>query len=83
MDIVVQFMIESVVISLMGGLIGMLLSSGILGTINRLYPDYHFMISAQVAGIALGFSILVGVVFGIYPANKAAGLKPINALRYE
>ena len=82
-DIIVQFLIESVILSLMGGLIGMLLSQGILSAINYLYPSYHFFITTQVAGIALGFSIFVGVVFGIYPANKAAQLKPINALRYE
>ncbi len=82
-DIVVQFMIESVIISLMGGIIGMIISQGVLSTINTLYPDYYFAISSQVAAIALGFSIMVGVVFGIYPANKAAKLKPINALRYE
>lgn len=82
-DIIVQFMIESVIISMMGGVIGMLISQGVLSTINALFPDYHFAITGGVAAIALGFSMAVGVVFGIYPANKAAKLKPINALRYE
>ncbi|MDD3796699.1 MAG: ABC transporter permease [Lachnospiraceae bacterium] len=82
-DIIVQFLIESVIISLMGGLIGMGISQGILTLINTLYPGYNFNISGGVAGMALAFAIMVGVVFGIYPANKAAKLKPINALRYE
>lgn len=82
-DIVVQFMIESVIISLTGGVIGMLISQGVLTTINTLFPDYNFFISGSTAAVALGFSIMVGIIFGIYPANKAAKLKPINALRYE
>ncbi len=82
-DIIVQFMIESVILSLTGGLIGMVISQGVLTTINTLYPDYHFAITGGTASVALGFSFLVGVIFGIYPANKAAKLKPINALRYE
>lgn len=82
-DIIVQFMIESVIISVMGGLIGMAISQGVLSTVNALFPDYHFAITGSVAAIALGFSMAVGVIFGIYPANKAANLKPINALRYE
>ncbi len=82
-DIIVQFLIESIVISVVGGLIGMLLSQGVLSAINLAYPDYGFSISSSVAAIALGFSAMVGIVFGIYPANKAANLKPIYALRYE
>ena len=82
-DIVVQFLIESVIISVVGGILGMLISQGILTTINTLYPDYHFAVTKEVAAIALSFSGLIGIIFGIYPANKAAGLKPINALRYE
>ena len=70
-------------LSLMGGIIGMLLSQGVLSAINYTHPDYHFTITKTVGAVALGFSFFVGVVFGIYPANKAANLKPINALRYE
>lgn len=82
-DIVVQFLIESAVISLMGGVIGMALSQLVLTVINLAKPGYSFAISGSVAAVALGFSIFVGIVFGIYPAAKAASLKPINALRYE
>jgi len=82
-DIVVQFMIESVTLSLMGGIIGMVLSIGILSLVTALLEGYTFSVSFSVAAIALGFSIAVGLIFGIYPANKAAKLKPIDALRHE
>lgn len=82
-DIIVQFLIESVVLSLMGGFIGILLSAGILGIINLFAAGYHFAITFSVAMVAVGFSVGVGVLFGIYPANKAAKLKPIDALRFE
>ena len=82
-DIIVQFMIESVILSLFGGIIGMAVSQAVLTTVNILHPGYNFAISFNTGAVALGFSILVGLVFGIYPAAKAAGLKPINALRYE
>lgn len=67
----------------MGGVIGMALSQLVLTVINLAKPGYSFAISGSVAAVALGFSIFVGIVFGIYPAAKAASLKPINALRYE
>lgn len=82
-DIIVQFLIESVVLSLMGGFIGIILSAGILGIVNMFAADYHFAITIGVALVAVGFSIGVGILFGIYPANKAAKLKPIDALRFE
>lgn len=82
-DIIVQFLIESVVLSLMGGFIGIVLSGGILGIVNVFATGYHFSITLTVALIAVGFSIGVGIIFGIYPANRAAKLKPIDALRFE
>ena len=82
-DITIQFMIESIFISLMGGIIGMVLSIIILSVLNVFVTEVTFVIFPSVALLALSFSIAVGLIFGIYPANKAAKLKPINALRYE
>lgn len=82
-DITIQFMIESVLISFIGGVIGMVISQIVLTVLNMVFTDYHFAISLPVGALALGFSISVGLIFGIYPANKAAKLKPINALRFE
>ncbi|MDO5345483.1 MAG: ABC transporter permease [Lachnospiraceae bacterium] len=82
-DITIQFMIESVFISMIGGIIGMVISQAVLSVLNVLFTDYHFVIAPSVAVLALGFSVGVGLIFGIYPANKAAKLKPINALRFE
>ena len=76
-------MIESIFISLMGGIIGMVLSIIILSVLNVFVTEVTFVIFPSVALLALSFSIAVGLIFGIYPANKAAKLKPINALRYE
>lgn len=82
-DILIQFIMESIMISLLGGLMGLLLSMGILAFVDRALPDYQFGVSAMVALVSIGFSFFVGMVFGIHPANKAAKLKPIDALRFE
>ncbi|WP_213974209.1 ABC transporter permease [Tepidanaerobacter acetatoxydans] len=81
-DIMSQFLIESLVISGIGGIIGIitgfLLSRGIAQLIG-----INAKTTYSVTAIAFGFSMMVGVFFGIYPANKASSLKPIEALRYE
>ena len=81
-DIMLQFMTEAVAISLVGGVLGLMLGYGVLQVVGKLM-GLAMTMSFTVAGSALGFSILVGVLFGSYPANKASSLLPIEALRYE
>ncbi len=81
-DIMLQFLIEAVVISITGGLIG--LYFGYLGTIVMShFFNMALTITPGIAALGLSFSIGVGVVFGSYPANRASKLRPIEALRYE
>lgn len=81
-DILIQFLIEAVAISITGGVIGMLLGAGLLQVLSGIM-DMQLTMSVSVSALALGFSLAIGVIFGIYPANKAARLRPIDALRYE
>ncbi len=82
MDIRIQFLVEALLLSLAGGVIGVVI--GILGSkIVGLFSDMTVIISATPVLISFGFSGLVGILFGYYPAYKASLLNPIDALRYE
>lgn len=81
-DILTQFLIEAVVMTLLGGLIGIIL--GVSGAfIISVVVGIPFVLDIAAIIIAVGVSTLVGVVFGLYPAQRAARLSPIDALRYE
>ncbi len=79
--IMLQFLIEALMISLMGCLIGILVSWIALLIIGRI-GDVSYGLSPGVVSVAVGFSVAIGVIFGIYPANRAAKKSPIEALRY-
>lgn len=81
-DILLQFMTEAVLLTMLGGLIGIALGAGGATIVSRML-DWPTMISFQSIAIAFVFSGAVGIFFGFYPAKKAAGLNPIDALRYE
>ena len=77
-----QFITESVVICVIGGIIGIILGV-VLGTVAVKLMGYEAAVSAQSIVVAVAFSMAIGIFFGYYPANKAAKLNPIDALRYE
>lgn len=81
-DILTQFLIESIVLSGLGGLLGVALGIGIATLASNLF-GMSIVLSSQIVGIAFSFSVIIGILFGMFPANKAASLKPIEALRFE
>jgi putative ABC transport system permease protein len=83
-DIFVQILVESVVIAILGGLAGLVTSFGLVNLLSSVSPtDNAPIVTAGSLMIAFGFSVLVGILAGIFPATKAARLNPIQALRYE
>ena len=81
-DILMQFLIEAVVLSLIGGLMGIGLGVGLAQMVN-LTGAFSTLVSTESVLLAVGFSLGVGIFFGIYPSTRAASLHPIEALRYE
>ncbi len=81
-DILLQFLVEALVLSLAGGLIGILIGVGVSAVVGQL-AGWGFIFNPVTVVVAVGFSLGVGVIFGVWPARQAARLDPITALRYE
>ena len=81
-DVLLQFLIEAVILSSLGGLIGILIGVGASELVS-LKTGWPILVSTTSVVVAVAFSAVVGVFFGFYPARKAAQLDPIEALRYE
>jgi len=81
-DILVQFLIEAVVLSLIGGAIGLLIAALPVWLVGR-WMKIPLLIDWKSVSLAMAFSVGTGVLFGVYPAARAARLNPIEALRYE
>jgi len=86
-NILSQFLLETMVVSLAGGILGVLIGSSIAVIIalgaRLLGYNWALVISPGSLFLSTGFSIAIGLIFGLYPAFKAAKLNPISALRYE
>ena len=82
LNILTQFLVESVLLCLLGGLLGMLLGTAAAQALAR-FAGWQTYVTLQALALAFGFSVAVGLVFGLWPARRAASLDPIAALRYE
>ena len=81
-NIMIQFLVEALTISLIGCVIGIVCSWAILMAVNVI-GDVSYGLNATVVAVSILFSLGIGVIFGMYPANKAASMLPIDALRFE
>lgn len=81
-DVLIQFLTESAILSAMGGIIGILIGTGLV-SLGGMALGVPVVIKPSVVILAVGFSAVVGIFFGLYPASKAAKSDPIDALRYE
>jgi putative ABC transport system permease protein len=81
-DVLLQFLVEAVVLSLFGGAIGIALGFALSQGVT-LWMSWPTAVSPQAVVVAFGFAAMTGVFFGFYPARKAAALDPIDALRFE
>ncbi len=81
-DVMIQFLLEAVVLSALGGTLGIAVGLGLSWSVTRAL-SVPFLVQPPILALAFGFSALVGVLFGFLPARKAASLNPIEALRHE
>jgi putative ABC transport system permease protein len=82
-DILLQFLLEAIVLSFVGGLLGIGLGILLANLVSNLSPDFVTKVTVETLALAAGVASTVGLVFGVYPAARAANLRPIEALRYE
>ena len=81
-DVLFQFLVEAVVLSIVGGLFGVALGFGLSEGVTR-FLQWPMSVPANAVALAVGFSAATGIFFGFYPARKAAQLDPIESLRFE
>ena len=81
-DIQRQFLVEALVLSLMGGIVGILMGAGASALVTH-FSTLAANVSVTSVVMSFSFAAIVGIVFGVYPAQRASSLNPIDALRYE